>query len=60
MLLHVHKELAGGTDLVEVANLFVGDNHRRKHLFGKVSKYDLPMKSLFAYKVSQTVENDHR
>lgn len=60
MLLHVHKELADGTDLVEVANLSVGDNHRRKHLFGKVSKYDLPMKSLFAYKVSQTVENDHR
>ena len=26
MLLHVHKELADGIDMVEVANLFVGDN----------------------------------
>ena len=26
MLLHIHKELADGIDIVEVANLFVGDN----------------------------------
>ena len=38
MLLHVHKELADGIDMVEVANLFVGDNQRRKQLFGKFSK----------------------
>ena len=29
--LHVHKELAHGMDKVEAANLFVGDNHRRKN-----------------------------
>ena len=38
VLLHVHKELADGIDMVEAANLFVGDNQRRKHLFGKFSK----------------------
>ena len=38
MLLHVHKELADGIDMVEVANLFVGDNQRRKHLFWEVFK----------------------
>ena len=43
MLLHVHKELADGIDMVEVANLFVGDNQRRKQLFGKFSRNDLPM-----------------
>jgi len=37
MLLHVHKELADGIDMVEVTNLFVGDNQRRKHVFGKFS-----------------------
>ena len=42
MLLHVHKELANGIDMVEVANLFVGDNQRRKQLFGKFSKTDQP------------------
>ena len=40
MLLHV------GIDMVEVANLFVGDNQRRKHLFGKFSKNDLPLTQL--------------
>ena len=55
MLLHVHKELADGMDMVEVANLFVGDNHRRKRLFGTFSKYDLPMKSAFVSKAIQTV-----
>ena len=38
MLLHVHKELADGIDMVEVANLFVGDN---KELIGKFSKNDV-------------------
>ena len=37
MHLHVHKKLANGTDMVEVANLFVGDNQWRKQLFGKFS-----------------------
>ena len=55
MLLHVHKELADGLDMVEVANLFVADNRQRKHLFGKFSKSDLPMKSVFASKETQTV-----
>ena len=57
MLLHVHKELADGTDMVEVANLFVGDNQQRKHLIGKSSsnEYDVPMKSVFASKATQTV-----
>ena len=55
MLLHVHKELADGIDMVEVANLFVRDNQRRKQLFGKFSKNDLPMKSTFASKATQTV-----
>ena len=55
MLLHVHKELTDGIDMVEVANLFVGDNKRRKHLFGKFSKNDLPVKSTFASKAPQTV-----
>ena len=55
MLLHVHKELADGIDMVEVANLFVGDNQRRKQLFGKFSRNDLPMKSTFASKATQTV-----
>ena len=55
MLLHVHKELADGIDMVEVANLFVGDKQRRKQLFGKFSKNDLPMKSTctFASKATQ-------
>ena len=56
MLLHAHKELADGIDMVEVANLFVGDsNQRRKQLFGKFSKNDLPLKSTFASKATQTV-----
>ena len=55
MLLHLHKELADGIDMVEVANLFVGDNHRRKQPFGKFSKNDLPIKSTFASKATQTV-----
>ena len=55
MLLHGHKELADGIDMVEVANLFVGDNQRRKQLFGKFSKNDLPAKSTFASKATQTV-----
>ena len=55
MLLYVHKELADGIDMVEVANLFVGDNQRRKQLFGKFSKNDLPMKSTFVFKATQTV-----
>ena len=38
MLLHVHKELADGTDMVEVTkNLFVRHKQRCKHLFGKFS-----------------------
>ena len=48
MLLHVYKKLGDGIDIVEVANLFVGDNQRCKHLFGKFSKNNLPMKSTFA------------
>ena len=55
MLLHVRKELADGIDMVKVANLFVGDNQRRKQLFGKFSKNDLPMKSTFASEATQTV-----
>ena len=55
VLLHDHKELGDGIDMVEVANLFVGDNQRRKQLFGKFSKNDLPMKSTFASKATQTV-----
>ena len=55
LLLHVHKELADGIDMVEVTNLFVGDNQQRKHLFGKFSKNDLPIKSTFASKATQTV-----
>ena len=51
-LLHVHKELADGMDMVEVAHFFVEDNHRRKRLFGKFSKYDLPMKSAFVSKAT--------
>ena len=56
MLLHVHKELADGIDMVEIANLFVGDKQRRKQLFGKFSKNDLPMKSTctFTSKATQT------
>ena len=53
MLLHVHKELADGIDMVEVANLFVGDNQRRSNW--KFSKNDLPMKSTFASRATQTV-----
>ena len=56
MLLHVNKELADGIDMVEVANLFLRDNQRRKQLFGKFSKNDLPMKSTFASEASQTVK----
>ena len=47
MLLQVHKELADGIDMLEVANLLAGDNQRRKQMFGKFSKNDLPMKSTF-------------
>ena len=38
MLLHVHKELADGIDMVEVANLFVEDNQWRKQLLENFSK----------------------
>ena len=55
MLLHVHKELADGIDMVEVANLFVGGNQRRKQPFRKFSKNDMPMKSTFASEANQTV-----
>ena len=57
MLLHVHKELADGIDMVEVANLFVVDKQQRKQLFGKFSKNDLPMKftCTFASKATQTL-----
>ena len=55
MLLHVHKELADGIDMPEVANLFVGDKQRRKQLFGMFSKDDLPSKSTFASEANQTV-----
>ena len=55
MLVHVHKELADGIDMVEVANLFVEDNKRRKQLFGKFSKNDMPTKSTFASLATQTV-----
>lgn len=58
-LLHVHKEFADGIDVVEVANLFVRDNHRRRLLFETFSKYDLPMKSVFASKAIQTYFNDN-
>jgi len=44
-----------GIDMAEAANLFVGDNQRRKHLFGKFLKNDLPLKSTFASKTTQTV-----
>ena len=57
MLLHVHKELADGIDMVEVANLFVWDNQRHKQLFGKFSKNDLLMKSTFASKATQFNNN---
>jgi len=33
MPLRVYKELADGVDMVEVANLLVGHNQQRKHLF---------------------------
>ena len=56
VLLHVHKELADGIDMVEVANLFVGDNQWGKHLFGKFSKNNFLMKSMFASKATQTVK----
>ena len=55
MLLHVHKELADSIDMVEVANLLVGDNQQHKQLFRKFSKNDPPMKSTFASKATQTV-----
>ena len=55
MILHVRKEMADSIDMVEIANLFVEDNQRRKQLFGKFSKNDLPMKSTFASKTTQTV-----
>ena len=41
-LCDIHKDLADGMDIVEVANLFVGDNQRRKHLFGKSSQLMRP------------------
>ena len=50
-----HKELANGIDMVEVANLFMGENQQRKRLFGKFSENDPPMKSTFASKATQTV-----
>ena len=34
-LKELYKELADWTDMVEVANLFVGYNQWCKHLFGK-------------------------
>ena len=37
MLLHVHKELPDGIDMVKVTILFVGDDQRHKHLFGTFS-----------------------
>lgn len=44
-LLHVHKDLTTGMDIVEI-NLLVEDNNRCRHeVYGKFSKFDLPMKS---------------
>ena len=37
MLLHAHKELVDGIDMIKVANLFVEDNQWRKQLFEKLS-----------------------
>ena len=56
MLLHVHKELTHNTDSVGFPNFFVGDNHRRKQLFGKFTEYDLPMKPVSASKATHTEE----
>ena len=53
MLLHVQKEIADATDMVEVADVFSGDNHQRNQLFGKF-KSDLPKKSEFASTATQT------
>lgn len=41
------------THKLKVAKLFVGDNHGRKRLFVKFSKYHVPMKSVFAPKATQ-------
>ena len=38
MHLHVHKELADGTDMVEVANLFVGDTSGASNCLGSFQK----------------------
>ena len=53
---YVHGEMADGIDMVEVANLFVGDKQRRKQLFGKFSK-KRPADEVytFASKATQTV-----
>ena len=56
MILHVYKELADGLDMVEVANLVVGTASGASYcLAERFSKNDLPMKSMFACKATQTV-----
>ena len=57
MHLHVHKDLADGIDMLEVANLFVGHHQWCKQLFGKFSENNMLMKSLFASKATQTVKS---
>lgn len=48
------KEDQEKPDMVEVANVFVRDNHQRKQLFGKFKKSDLPKQSKFASKATRT------
>ena len=35
MILHVHKDLTDGLNLIDVANEFVSSNESRLHVFGK-------------------------
>ena len=44
MLLHIHKKQLENTDMIGVANEFIGRFDNRKQIFGKVSQSDMPKK----------------
>ena len=41
MILHVHKSITDGLDIIEIANNFVTRNEHREHVFGKFTNEDL-------------------
>ena len=54
MVLHVQKERLDSTNLIDVANVFVGRVDSRKQIFGLFTKRDLSVKTEVAHKSTQS------